>query len=281
MFNRFYEYIPQSKFHLYYYENYFCEYPIHYHDALELIYCVKEFINLRVNENKYTLYEGEAIIVFPFTEHGNTPCDNDARSSLYYFLINKDVYRNLPFDLLNNTPRNPVIKADSISADIRELIKKAYACYLAGDTILVQQYVNIALIMLIRECTLIPRKNHTGAKRSAVISNMLEYISSHFTEDLVLQDLADKLGTNKYGLSRLIHNSMDTTFRDILNDYRLRYAESLIRETDLKLLDISILSGYRSLSTFYRLFTNKFGISPGEYRKKRVPSESEKTAAGH
>lgn len=268
MLNKFYEYIPKSKFHLHYYENYISEFPIHYHDALELIYCVKEYVHIYVNQKKYTLYEGEAVIVFPFTEHGNTPCDNDARSSLYYFLINKDAYRNLPFDLLNNIPKNPVIKSYIDSANIREYIEKAYACYLAGDTILVQQYVNIALIMLIRACTLIPRRNDSGAKRSVLISNMLEYISSHFSEDLVLQELADKLDTSKYGLSRLIHNSMDTTFRDILNNYRLQHAESLIRETNLKLLDISILSGYRSLSTFYRLFTKKYGVSPGEYRNK-------------
>jgi len=268
MLNRFYEYIPQSKFHLHYYENYLSEFPIHYHDALELIYCVKEYINIYVNQNKYTLYEGEAIIVFPFMEHGNTPCENDAKSSAYYFLINKDVYRNLPFDLLNNTPKSPLIKADIISVNIRELIEKAYACYLAGDTILVQQYINIALIMLIRELTLIPRKSNTGAKESAMISNILEYIRSHYSDDLTLRELADKLNTNKYCLSRLIHNSMDTTFRDILNDYRLRQAESLIRETNLKLLDISILSGYRSLSTFYRLFSEKYSKSPGEYRSK-------------
>ena len=57
-------------------------------------------------------------------------------------------------------------------------------------------------------------------------------------------------------------------FNRYINDMRLDYAAALLRKnTNFSVEAIAIDCGIPVRQTFYRLFTEKFGLSPAEYRK--------------
>lgn len=89
--------------------------------------------------------------------------------------------------------------------------------------------------------------------------------------ELKISDLAHMLGSNRTYVSHIINEEMQTTFNDFVNTYRVKYAEELLRSDKSELMplsDIGLDSGFSSSSTFYRIFKNKNGVSPGVYRNQ-------------
>lgn len=85
---------------------------------------------------------------------------------------------------------------------------------------------------------------------------------------LTLNDLARELGTNRTYLSNYLNQELHTTFYEYVNQWRVRRAKELLRETDLLLEEVALLSGFNSMSSFRRYFSAHTGMSPLEYRKR-------------
>lgn len=91
------------------------------------------------------------------------------------------------------------------------------------------------------------------------------------TPTLTLQELAFTLGTNRTYLSEYFNKTLNTTFYDYLNSFRIKYAcELLSSEPNLSIPTIGEKSGFNSLSTFRRAFEKQIGCSPAKYRNQSV-----------
>lgn len=87
---------------------------------------------------------------------------------------------------------------------------------------------------------------------------------------LTLQDMAFALNTNRTYLSQHFNKTLQTTFYDYLNQFRVRHAcEILQSEPSLSLSLICEKCGFNSLSTFRRAFEKHTGCTPARYRKEK------------
>ena len=93
---------------------------------------------------------------------------------------------------------------------------------------------------------------------------------------LTIMDLAQAIGTNRTYISNYLNNVLGTTFFDYVNQYRLSYAEQLLRQTKMSIEEIADRSGFNSRSTFRRAFLKRFGCAPSHYRLQHLPKEIEK-----
>lgn len=81
-------------------------------------------------------------------------------------------------------------------------------------------------------------------------------------------ELIALLGVDKSTFVSLLMVFSGKPFNRYINDMRLDYAASLLRKnTNFSVEAIAIDCGIPVRQTFYRLFTEKFGLSPAEYRK--------------
>jgi AraC-like DNA-binding protein len=91
----------------------------------------------------------------------------------------------------------------------------------------------------------------------------------HLDEDISLPKLASLLGVTTHQLSELLNIHKSTSFYDFLND--LRYQESLhfleVNESELTIADIAYRSGFNNRNTFYKVFKEKTGLTPSQYKK--------------
>lgn len=69
-------------------------------------------------------------------------------------------------------------------------------------------------------------------------------------------------------LSRVFYDLVGMSFRDKRAEIRLARARELLATSQSKVVDVAFKSGYKSLSLFNRMFTRRFGISPGRWRQK-------------
>lgn len=81
--------------------------------------------------------------------------------------------------------------------------------------------------------------------------------------------LADMLGTNENYLRTAIKEKLGYTFNEYMNELRLNHAKKLLAlpSEEYTIETIAFESGFGTRSTLHRQFHNKYGLSPGEYRK--------------
>lgn len=103
--------------------------------------------------------------------------------------------------------------------------------------------------------------------RSRTVMAILHYIEENY-RDGSLSALAEELNQPVYALSKLIKLETGCTFKELLQQKRLRRAARLIRETDLPVSSIITAVGYDNTSFFYRVFRSEYGLTPKEYRAK-------------
>jgi len=100
------------------------------------------------------------------------------------------------------------------------------------------------------------------------ICDLMETSDHIYTEaDLDRSRLAQLLGTNEHYVSDAISTCTNGKSVNIfLNEYRLRYATRLLATTKDSISLIAELSGF-SRSSFFRIFSDAYGMSPSDYRK--------------
>jgi AraC-like DNA-binding protein len=88
--------------------------------------------------------------------------------------------------------------------------------------------------------------------------------------DLDRNRLAQLLGTNEHYVTYAISACADgKSVNGFLNEYRLRHAAHLLATTTEAVAVIAELSGF-SRSSFFRIFSEAYGMSPSDYRKVAI-----------
>lgn len=83
-----------------------------------------------------------------------------------------------------------------------------------------------------------------------------------------IDDLCTNLNYSRMQLHRLFKKYLNTTPHDYLTQHKLHYAKSLLRNTDMKVLDIAMSIGYSTLAQFNNNFKKRYKMTPSEYRKQ-------------
>lgn len=78
--------------------------------------------------------------------------------------------------------------------------------------------------------------------------------------------LAAIAGRSREHVSRTISRAMGERAIDVTNATRLELAATLLRTSDDSIARVALRVGFSGLSHFYRLFKQRFGVTPGRYR---------------
>lgn len=126
-------------------------------------------------------------------------------------------------------------------------------------------------------CTVKPQEmqNHldTPSYHAQIAEKIKEWTDagSYVHTGLTIMELSDTLHTNRTYLSEYIRTTYDMTFRDWITGLRIDYAKRLLAENPkLTIADISERSGFKSPNHFNRLFKEKAGCTPMQWRKREA-----------
>ncbi|MBE5732713.1 MAG: helix-turn-helix transcriptional regulator [Clostridiales bacterium] len=96
---------------------------------------------------------------------------------------------------------------------------------------------------------------------------MLQYLAENHTT-VTLSSFCKYFSRSKSYVSHMFKNAFGVSFSAYCNDLKLNDAKNLLLITDTSITDIAMNSGFNDVSYFVRLFKEKYGQSPLQYRKK-------------
>lgn len=83
-----------------------------------------------------------------------------------------------------------------------------------------------------------------------------------------LNEMADECGIQRTQLNKVFQKLTGSTPMEYLFRIRMERAKTLLRETDIKIIDIAFESGYGTSQYFANTFKQATGITPTHYRKQ-------------
>lgn len=121
-----------------------------------------------------------------------------------------------------------------------------------------------------QELGLMGRKESQTAEQGDLAQQALGYIGRHFTDStLTLASLAERFHTARSHLSKVLVKATGLGFSAYLNDLRLGRAEKILSQKEhVMIYEVAGMVGYSSQHYFCRVFKERTGLSPTEYRAR-------------
>jgi AraC family transcriptional regulator len=98
----------------------------------------------------------------------------------------------------------------------------------------------------------------------------IEYIVAYLDRDLSLDTLAHQLGFSPYHFARLFRATTGESPHQFVVNKRIEVAQQLLKTSDLPLAQIALAVGFPNQSHFSRVFKQRRGITPAQYRHAHV-----------
>ena len=96
----------------------------------------------------------------------------------------------------------------------------------------------------------------------------IDYIKEHYQEKINLDDLGVITGYVPLHVLRIFKQQTGKTPHEYAANLRLMEARNLLESTFLPVSEVAFRVGFSSASGFQIAFQNRFGISPGKYRRE-------------
>lgn len=99
------------------------------------------------------------------------------------------------------------------------------------------------------------------------IKKAMNYIENNLNKEIRMEEIADSAGFSKYHFQRVFKRETGLNLYEYIQKRRLAEASSLLRNTNIRILDIAVYLCFESQEVFTRAFKKVYGLPPGQYRK--------------
>lgn len=102
-----------------------------------------------------------------------------------------------------------------------------------------------------------------------LMQNIMEKLNQNYAEPLNLKAVSQEFGISTSHLTRLFKEYSGVSPVQYITKLRIEKAAELLDEGKINILEAAYMSGFKSLSNFYKCFKEKYGHTPKEHRKRR------------
>jgi len=105
------------------------------------------------------------------------------------------------------------------------------------------------------------------SSESRRVQKAISYLHSNYQNEIHLKDVADNVGMSVASFSRFMKKRTGKNFVEYLNDLRIGFASRYLVNSTQTISEISYACGYNNLSNFNRIFKQRKGTTPKEFRE--------------
>lgn len=230
----------------------------HFHKSLEFVYVIKGRLRCCSNGNEYLLKTDDFGLCFPYDIHSYKP---EPETSYWVCVFSDDYVHDFAKIIRDKTGDFKFNCNSSVTQFITESLIK--------NTKLTRLLIKASLYAVCDEYSKSVRLTDKNKKISENIALITDYVEKNHTKDIKLSDIGKLLGYDYHYVSRYFHSVFKMSFSEFLTLYRLETAINLMEQSDKKIVDIALESGFQSIRSFNDCFKSHFKMSPTEYKKNR------------
>ncbi len=99
-----------------------------------------------------------------------------------------------------------------------------------------------------------------------IIRDVKRAVEEELEQGVSLKELAARFGVTPNHLGFVFHQETGKFFSDYLTLHRLERAKVMLKDSQLKIYEVADKLGYKNISHFNRVFKDRYGLTPREYR---------------
>lgn len=243
----------------------------HWHDYFEMeFFCEGEGVHI-LNGEPMPIRRGSIYLLMPADFH--TLYREDRHGDMKYFNVNFNEYA-LSSELIKlmseyDAPMSTIVTREDYDILYREFhaLTEEYNSERPMRELMIKRIFERIIIVFWRALT----RNTQGSIRHPQSSDsnvgyIVSYLRIHFREQVSLSDMAKRVHLTPNYIGELFKRETGVSFTSYVQRLRLNYATNLLVSTDLPIADISVQSGFHSVSYFIRIFRLANGKTPLEHR---------------
>ena len=243
------------------------DFSYHYHDFHKIIVFISGKVTYHIEGKAYHLKPRDILLVSQGAIH-KPEIDPSVPYERYIFWIRDDLScqeLNTCFQKANDRSFN-LVRADSaLQERLKDLlpeIEQTLQNKHFGDTVLrnalFTQFMIYINRIFLRTSSSPDKKTYSSDTQ---VEQLLKYINRNLSENLSIDQLAERFFLSKYHMMRKFKNETGYTIHNYITSKRLLMARSLISQ-GIPVMKAALASGFRDYTTFVRAYKKQFGKAP-------------------
>ena len=228
--------------------------PFRFAEHFEISVYLEDSGTLFINDEPHALHRGDVRFIRPGTKLGSAEEYSCYSMWLRFGKENTDYNEELIASIL------PFFHGGEEMISDAETVISLFSSDQAGSKLKMNLYV----MKLFYKCYSLSAKAQIS---SPAVKSCIEYIKEHFHKGVTLEDLGTLTGYVPLHVLRLFKAETGKTPHDYLCEVRMTKARNLLLNSDAPIARIALECGFQSSSHFQTLFKQKFGMTPGKFRK--------------
>lgn len=243
------------------------DFSYHYHDFHKIIVFISGKVTYHIEGKAYHLKPRDILLVSQGAIH-KPEIDPSVPYERYIFWIRDDLScqeLNTCFQKANDRSFN-LVRADSaLQERLKDLlpeIEQTLQNKHFGDTVLrnalFTQFMIYINRIFLRTSSSPDKKTYSSDTQ---VEQLLKYINRNLSENLSIDQLANRFFFSKYHMMRKFKNETGYTIHNYITSKRLLMARSLICQ-GMPVMKAAQASGFHDYTTFVRAYKKQFGKAP-------------------
>lgn len=259
----------------------FIDFPLHKHNYIELQYVYKGELTQIIDGKQITMKEGELMMLNQVISHEIKAAGEQdiiinfiVKPEFFQYIFSLADIDNVIFNFIMSTIYSNATKGEylyykvsqqgSIKTTMEKIIMELYDPDITSS-ISIKLLVGLLLVNLIKHSNDIEVYSADNYEKKLSL-DILKYIDEHYEEGS-LAIISHQLNLPDYKICRIIKKYTGVTFKQLVQETRLNKAADLLMRTKLPVTEIMQAVGYENITYFYKIFKEKYTMTPNEYRK--------------
>jgi AraC-like DNA-binding protein/quercetin dioxygenase-like cupin family protein len=262
------------------------------HDYFELLYVESGEVVYQVQEQLFTVKEGDLIVISGAQYHRMADFQSgQLKAIMLYFMPElirssstggEDVEYLMPFLVQDDAFPHVVHRKTGIPAQVLDLMEQIYRDLPASspvDRLAIKTYLKMILVLLVKHYAGYRGTEDVFYRKQTALERLrplFEYIDQHYGDPMTVSDAASIVCMSESHFMRFFRQVTGQPFVSHLNHFRIVKAQALLVATDKSISEVSQGVGFCDQSYFGLVFRKLVHMTPREYKERlqTLPEES-------
>jgi len=246
-----------------------------WHEEIEIKYILSGTAEFICGTEVLIATAGDIVVVNPCELHGMQTYGDDSVS--YHLLMVSAELPLLQEGLTGTMPyfkhliRGDFVLADYLGQLYYEVTEKPVAYQLGALGILARIFSHLQRYHTIKAANITPESRRMTGR----IKPALDHILRHYTENISIQELAERCAMSVYHFCRAFKAVTGNTAISYINQLRINKASALLSTSTLPVAEIAAAAGFSDVCYFSRCFKKQKGVSPAVFQRNALKQQDD------